>query len=155
MLDGREEPNAHEHKEAWRWAAPVFLAVALFLLPWTVWLTWVLPSRHVTDHWDLAWAGFDAALTVAVALTGIGVYRRAPWLQGAAAAAGTMLLADAWFDITLSSGGASRMGAVAEALVSEIPLALLAFWIAADTARFFGRWPQLTSRVVRQVPGRE
>ena len=134
---------------------PIFLAVALFLLPWTVWLSWVLPSRHVTEHWDLAWAGFDVALAVAVAATGIGVYRRAPWLQGAAAAAGAMLLADAWFDITLSSGGASRLGAVAEALVSEIPLALLAFWIAADTARFFGRWQELTSRAGRPEPGRE
>jgi hypothetical protein len=133
----------------------VFLAVALFLLPWTVWLTWVLPSRHVTDHWDLAWAGFDIALAFAVALTGIGVLRRAAWLQGAAAAAGAMLLADAWFDITLSSGGGSRMGAVAEALVSEIPLALLAFWIAMDTARFFGRWQELTSRGGRPVPGPE
>jgi hypothetical protein len=155
MLTGRGEANAHEHKVAWRWAAPIFLTVALFLLPWTVWLTWVLPSRHVANHWDIAWAGFDAALAVAVALTGIGVYRRATWLQGAAAAAGAMLLADAWFDITLSSGGASRMAAVAEALVSEIPLALLAFWIAADTARFLGRWQQLTSRAGRPEPARE
>lgn len=133
----------------------MFLAVALLLLPWTVWLSWVLPSRHVSEHWDLAWAGFDVALAFAVAATGIGVYRRATWLQGAAAAAGAMLLADAWFDITLSSGGTSRMGAVAEALVSEIPLALLAFWIAADTARFLGQWPGLTSRAGRPEPGRE
>jgi hypothetical protein len=139
----------------WRWAGPVFLGVALFLLPWTVWLTWALPSRHVSNHWDLAWAGFDVALALAVAATGLGVYRRADWLQGVAAAAGAMLLADAWFDVTLSSGGGSRMGAVAEALVSEIPLALLAFWIAADTARFFGRWPELTSRGDRPEPGRE
>ena len=99
-----------------------------------MWLTWVPPSRHVTDEWGLAWAGFDAALPVAVALIGVGILRRAPWLQGAATAAGTMLLVDVWFDITLSSGGARRMGAVAEALVSEVPLALLAFWIAADIA---------------------
>ena len=138
-----------------RWAAPVFLMVALFLLPWTVWLTSVLPSRHVTTDWDLTWVGFDIALMVAVALTGIGILRRAPWLQGAATAAGTMLLVDAWFDITLSSGGASRMVAVAEGVVSEIPLALLAFWIAADTARFFGRWRQLTSRAGRPAPDPE
>ena len=142
-------PPSPVRARRWRWAPPVFIAVALFLLPWTIWLTWVLPSRHVTEHWDLAWAGFDVALAVAVAATGFGVYRRAPWLQGAATAAGVMLLADAWFDITLSSAGSSRMGAVAEALVSEIPLALFAFWIAADTARFLGRWQKLTSRAGR------
>ena len=138
-----------------RWAAPVFLGVALFLLPWTVFLTWALPSRHVSDHWDLAWVGFDVALAVAVAATAVGVWKHAAWLQGVAAAAGALLLADAWFDITLSSGGGSRMGAVTEALVSEIPLALLAFWIALDTARFFGRWQELTSRGGRTEPGRE
>jgi hypothetical protein len=163
MVDDPGSPNAHEHKDdvvepvsGWvhRWAAPVFLAVALFLLPWTVFLTWALPSRHVSDHWDLAWVGFDIALCVAVAATAVGVHRRAAWLQGVAAASGALLLADAWFDITLSSGGASRMGAVTEAAVSEIPLALLAFWIAADTARFFGRWRELTSRGGRRAPGR-
>ena len=147
----------HDPVSGWvrRWAGPVFLIVALFLLPWTVFLTWALPSRHVSDHWDLAWVGFDIALAIAVGLTGLGIYRRAAWLQGAATAAGTMLLADAWFDITLSSGGASRMGAIAEAFLSEVPLALLAFWIAADTARFFGRFPQLTSRAGRPAPGPE
>ena len=138
-----------------RWAAPIFFAVALALLPWTIWLSWVLPSRHVSEHWDLAWAGFDVALAVAVGATGLGIYRHAAWLQGAAAAAGAMLLADAWFDITLSSSGAGFWGAVGQAVVSEIPLALLAFWIAADTARFWGRWQNLTSRAGRPEPGRE
>jgi hypothetical protein len=76
-------------------------------------------------------------------------------LQGAAAAAGVMLLVDAWFDVTLASNAASRWGAIAQAALSEIPLAVLAFWIAADTVRFWGRWQQLTSRGGRQVPGPE
>ena len=140
---------------AWRWAAPAFLAVALFLLPWTVWLTWALPSRHVSHHWNLAWGGFDVALALAVALTGVGIYRRATWLQGAAVAAGVMLLVDAWFDITLASGAMSRWVAVGEAFVSEIPIAVFAFWIAADTVRFWDRWQLLTSRAGRPEPGRE
>jgi len=146
-LSGRDElPPQPVAGWAKRWAAPVFVGFALFLLPWTLWLTWALPSRHVSEHWDLAWVGFDVALAVTVAATAFGVYRHAAWLQGAAAAAGAMLVVDAWFDITLSSSGASRWGAVALAVVSEIPLALLAFWIAADTARFWGRWRELTSR---------
>lgn len=155
-MSGRDVlPPGPVRGHVWRWAAPVFVAVALFLLPWTIFLTWALPSRHVSEHWDLAWVGFDVALAVAIAATGLGVYRRATWLQGAAAAAGAMLLADAWFDITLSSSAASRWGAVVEAVVSEIPLALLAFWIAADTVRFWRRWQELTSHAGRTEPGRE
>jgi hypothetical protein len=157
MLGTDRDPLPPGQIEAriWRWAAPVLIAVALFLLPWTVWLTWVLPSRHVSEHWNLAWAGFDVALAASIALTGVGVYRRATWLQGAAMASGVLLLVDAWFDVTLSSGGASRMGAVAEAVFSEIPIALFAFWIAADTVRFWDRWQVLTSRAGRPEPGRE
>lgn len=165
MGDRPENQRAPAHEQAlppgrfgaraWRLAAPVFIAVALFLLPWTVWLSWALPSRHVSEHWDLAWAGFDVALAIVVAATGVGVYRHATWLQGAAAAAGVMLLVDAWFDITLSSGAMSRWVAVGEALVSEIPIALFAFWIAADTVRFWDRWLVLTSRAGRPEPDPE
>ena len=36
--------------------------VAVALVPWTLYLTFTLPSRHVTIHYDLAWVGFDVAL---------------------------------------------------------------------------------------------
>ena len=42
-----------------RWVAPLLGFVALFLIPWTLYLTLTLPSRHVTHHYDLAWVGFD------------------------------------------------------------------------------------------------
>ncbi len=157
MLRSDRDPLPPGQIEAkiWRWAAPAFVVCALLLLPWTVWLTWVLPSRHVAQNWDVAWAGFDIALAVSIAFTGIGVYRRATWLQGAAVATGVMLLVDAWFDVMTSSGGASRMGAVAEAAFSEIPLALFAFWIAADTVRVWDRWTVLTSRDGRPEPDQE
>jgi len=45
-----------------RWAVPVLALTAVCLLPWTLWLTYSLPARHVTQHYDLAWVGFDAAL---------------------------------------------------------------------------------------------
>src|ERR1041385_3650177 len=86
-------------------ALPILTLVALFLLPWTVWLTVTLPSRHVSEHWDAAWVGFDSAEMLAIATTVVGIYRRAPWVEVTASIAGTLLLADAWFDILLSGDG--------------------------------------------------
>ena len=43
--------------------------VAVALVPWTLYLTFTLPSRHVTFHYDLAWVGFDVALAASFAAT--------------------------------------------------------------------------------------
>jgi hypothetical protein len=54
----------------------VLLLTALGLGPWTLWLTYSLPSRHVTRHYDLAWVGFDIALLAAFGATGSSRRRR-------------------------------------------------------------------------------
>ena len=50
-----------------RWVTPVLTVTAVVLLPWTLWLTFTLPSRHITQHYDVAWVGFDVALLAAFA----------------------------------------------------------------------------------------
>ena len=87
-----------------RWIVAILALVSIALLPWVLWLTVTLPSRHVSEHWDAAWVGLDVAEIVAFALTAFATWRRKPWLQAAAAAAGTLLLTDAWFDVLLSTG---------------------------------------------------
>src|SRR3954454_8051573 len=92
-----------------RWVAPVLLIAAAGLGPWTLWLTYSLPSRHLTRHYDLAWVVFDVALLCGFAVTGWCAVRASQWLVPAAAATGTMLLCDAWFDIITSAGGGERL----------------------------------------------
>jgi hypothetical protein len=83
-----------------RLSVPVFLAgAALVLVPWTVWLAASLPSRYLSRHLGVGWAGVDAALATTLALTAVAALRRAPWLDRAAVAAATLLAADAWFDV--------------------------------------------------------
>jgi hypothetical protein len=41
----------------------------LALVPWAIWLTTVLPSHEVAEHWDLAWGGFDLLLAAALLAT--------------------------------------------------------------------------------------
>lgn len=119
-----------------RWVTPLFALVAAFLVPWTLYLTFTLPSRHVTHHYALAWVGFDIALLAAFSGTAWAALRRSEWLVAAAAATGTMLVCDAWFDIVTSQGGGEMWEAVAEAVFGELPLAAVCGFIVYDAETF-------------------
>jgi hypothetical protein len=118
-----------------RWAAPFLAVVALGLVPWTLYLTYTLPAHHVTHDWNVAWAGFDLALTSALVATAVGVWVRGAWLEATAAVSTALLVADAWFDIVLADSGAERLEAILLALVAELPVALFCLWIALNAER--------------------
>jgi hypothetical protein len=113
-----------------------FAAVGIGLLPWTIWLSASLGPRHSTNHWDLAWSGFDSGLAVMFLSTAVAAYRRSPWVGALAAATGTLLLTDAWFDVVLESHADERRNAILLAALVELPVAALCFWIAYRTERF-------------------
>ena len=118
-----------------RWVTPVLAFTAVGLLPWTLYLTFTLPARHVTQHYDLAWVGFDIALAASIAATAWAAVRSSQWLVPLAAATGTMLVCDAWFDVV--TAGRTEMGeAVAEAVLAELPLAAVCALIVIDAERF-------------------
>jgi thiol:disulfide interchange protein len=121
-------------KRSGRWLPVLFGAAGIALLPWTIWLSTSLKPHHRTHNWDLAWSGFDSALALAFLLTAFAAWRRSTWVQAAAAATGTLLLADAWFDIVLESRGTELRQAVLEALFAELPGAVLCFWVARRAA---------------------
>jgi hypothetical protein len=106
-------------------APALFLAAGVVLLPWTAWLVVSLPSTQTAHHWDLAWAGFDVALAAALLVTGRAARHRAPSAGPAAIIAATLLACDAWFDILTSRGVAEVAMSAAEALLVELPLAVL------------------------------
>src|SRR5215469_12157030 len=86
--------------------------MAVLLIPWTLWLTFTLPTRHVTNHYRGAWVGFDVALAAAFALTAIAALRSSPWLQVFAAVTGTMLVCDAWFDVVTAASSDEQVVAI-------------------------------------------
>jgi hypothetical protein len=113
-----------------RRSVPVFLgASALVLVPWIAWLASSLPCRYLSQHWGIAWAGFDAALAAGLALTCAAALRRAPWLDRAAVATATLLATDAWFDVVTSRGAGAVALATTEAVAVELPVALLCLWL--------------------------
>ena len=125
-------PGYNLYMQVPRWVTISLSLTAIGLVPWTLWLTFSLPSRHVTDHYDLAWVGFDIALAAAFGATALAAYRASVWLVPFAAVTGTMLICDAWFDIVTSGGGGERLEAVLEAVFAELPLAALCGVIVYD-----------------------
>ena len=116
------------------WIAPAFLLCALVLIPWTALLFATLPRHYVANHWRLAWGGFDVGLGLALASTAVMVARRSPFAEVTATITGTLLVCDAWFDVLTSRGTSDIVQAVASALLVELPIAALCFWMAHNLA---------------------
>ena len=113
-----------------RWAAPAFVICSLMLLPWTIVLGTTLPERQLSQHYRLAWTGYDLVLMFGLACTAIAALRRSRVLPIAGSATGALLVADAWFDVLTSPGGRDFAEAVAMSLLAELPLAFVCFWLA-------------------------
>jgi hypothetical protein len=115
-----------------RLAGPLFLVLSVCMIPWTAFVAVVLPSRHLSAHYDLAWTGFDAMLFVALAATAYFALRRSRYLPIVAAAAGTLLFVDAWFDV-LTSRHTDLIVAIGFAVFIELPLGALCWWLSLQT----------------------
>jgi hypothetical protein len=113
-----------------RRARLVALAVGGVLLPWIVVLGAVLPATAQAHHWALAWTGLDGAEAAAALVTALLLSRGDHRAGLSAAAGGTLLLIDAWFDVCTSTPGTDHAMALAEAACAEIPLAIAAWWLA-------------------------
>lgn len=115
-----------------RWAGPAFVLFSVILLPWTIYLGYSLPSRQLSSHYDIAWAGFDILLLVTLASTGYFALRRSRYLATAAAATATMLVVDVWFDI-MTSPRHQLLQALTLAVLIELPLAGVCAWLSYHT----------------------
>ncbi|MEO6700389.1 MAG: hypothetical protein ABI140_11430 [Jatrophihabitantaceae bacterium] len=113
-----------------RWAAPVFVACALVLLPWIVIAGITLPSRSLSQNYDVAWAGYDVILLIGLVSTAFTTLRRSRRLPIAASATGALLTADAWFDVLTTPDGWGLAEAIAMSVLAELPLAATCFWLA-------------------------
>jgi hypothetical protein len=123
------------------WVVPFFALAALLLLPWIVVLAALLPANHAAPHWDITWVGFDAGLSLLLVSVAYAAWKRSAWLQGAATAAAALLLVDAWFDVTTSATHVELVLALTEAVLIELPLAVLCLLLARDTERVLAlRW---------------
>jgi hypothetical protein len=115
-----------------RWVAPLYLALAVALLPWVAFLTFAPSAELGAGDYRLAWIGFDVMEAAALGLTAWLAYRRSTWVDMAATAAAVLLIVDAWFDIMTADNGWPLVQAVLAAALLELPLAALSLWIARN-----------------------
>lgn len=106
-------------------AGRLLIASGLLLLPWLIWLVITLPRHYSAHHYWLSWVGFDVALAASLVLTGRHQLSGDPRVTRTAAVATSLLAMDAWFDVLNAATTGDRLGAVALALLVELPLAVL------------------------------
>jgi hypothetical protein len=132
-----------------RWAGPLFALFSLIMLPWLIYLAASLPSRQQSPHYDIAWTGFDVILLAGLASTAYFALRRSRYLAISAAATGTLLLVDAWFDV-MTSPGNQLAQALVLAVAVELPLAAVCLWLSLHTEHLAER--RITLLLGRPLP---
>jgi hypothetical protein len=103
----------------------VITGAAVWLVPWTSYLATSLPDTFDAGQWRIAWVGFDVALASALGFTAWCSWRRRQMVIAAAIVSATLLVCDAWFDVTLDWGTRDAWMSVLSAVFGEVPLAVL------------------------------
>jgi len=128
----------------------LYAAAAVFLVPWIVFLAVTLPGRDVDRHYNLAWVGFDVLLVFAIIRTAWYAFHIDPRVQIPAAATATLLIVDAWFDMTTSGGRNQFLEAAVMAVCVEIPAALFSLYLARRVNRHLSDLADFEHRIRAQ-----
>jgi hypothetical protein len=115
----------HDDRLRYRIGLAVYAGASAFMIAWTVILVRTLPAHYLAGQWRVAWTGFDLALVVMLAAMAWAIWRRRQVALLIMVITATLLLCDAWFDITLSWGGSEEWTSVLTAFGCEIPLAVV------------------------------
>ncbi|MFC1407255.1 MULTISPECIES: hypothetical protein [Streptacidiphilus] len=107
--------------------ALLYVCSAVVLVPWTVVLFLTLPGQERAAHWSVAWGGFDALLIIVFAGCAVRILRLSSRTAAVTAAAGALLVTDAWFDVMLASTTYDMVEALVMAVLVELPIAALCF----------------------------
>jgi len=113
----------------------VYLIVAVGLIVWTVFLALSLPKENLEHHYRLTWTGFDLILVLAIYLTAHRAFRLDARVVYPAMVVATLLVADAWFDITTSTTATEATQALILALFVELPAAAFSLYVAHRVGR--------------------
>ena len=110
-----------------RFGLLLMTACCIALAGWIAILILTLPDRYTSSDWQAVWVGLDIAELIGFAAIGWAAWRQRQVLIFFMTMTGTLLVADAWFDVTLSYGSSDFTMSVVSALLAEFPLAFLLF----------------------------
>jgi hypothetical protein len=118
-----------------KWFLLGTIVCCVVLAAWIGVLAVTLPRYYRTGGWRGAWVGFDVALLVTFAATAWAAWRGRQALIMCLTVLATLLLVDAWFDVTLDVRTSDFMVSLLSALLIEIPLAVIAIFGARRLLR--------------------
>jgi len=127
--------SGHAGRRRARRLAWLYAGAAVILLPWIGFLAVTLPKRQFDLHYRAAWVGFDVLLVFAISRTAYLAFREDERVQFPATATATLLIVDAWFDVTTSGGRGQLFEALLLAVFIEIPAAVFSIYVARRVNR--------------------
>jgi hypothetical protein len=131
----------------------VFMTICCVgLACWIAILIETLPGRYTSSHWQAAWVGLDIAELAGFAATAWAAWHQRQVVIFFMIITGTLLVCDAWFDLTLDFGSPGFTMSLVSALVVELPLAFLLFTAARRLVRVTIATMMQLSGVVGRVP---
>ena len=110
-----------------RIALLVLTVCCVALAGWIAILLQTLPEHYTSSDWRAVWVGLDIAELLGFAATAWAAWHERQILIFFMIITGTLLLCDAWFDLTLSYGSSGFTDSILSALLAEFPLAFLMF----------------------------
>ena len=105
----------------------VMTACCVALAAWIAIMLQTMPGRYTSSDWRAVWVGLDVAELLAFAATAWAAWRQRQILIFLMVITGTLLVCDAWFDLTLSYGSSGFTDSILSAVLAEFPLAFLMF----------------------------
>ena len=111
------------------------IVCCVVLAAWIGVLAVTLPQVYRAGDWRGAWVGFDLAELAAFAATAWAAWRGRQVLIMCLLVLATLLLCDAWFDVTLDVRTSGFLFSLLSALLIEIPLAVAAILAARRLLR--------------------
>ena len=110
---------------------PKILRISAYLLvPWIVFMTVQWLGEGGKRDFDGSWIGLDLAELAGMLLVAKLFRVRHRTASPVAAATGTLLTLDAWFDYMSAMPKLESLEAVAMAVFAELPLGILLLWVA-------------------------
>jgi hypothetical protein len=124
----------------------VMTACCVALAAWIAFLLLTLPERYTSTDWQVVWVGLDIAELLGFAATAWAAWHQRQVVIFFMVMTGTLLVCDAWFDLTLAYGSSDFTASVLSAVLVEFPLAFLLFAAARRLVR-------VTVQTVMQLSG--
>jgi hypothetical protein len=122
------------------------MGCCLVLAAWIAILIMTLPGHYTSHDWRTVWVGLDVAELAAFAATGWAAWHQRQVVIILMQITGTLLVCDAWFDVTLDFGSRGFTISILTALVVELPLAFVMFASARRLVR-------VTVQILMQLAG--